>query len=130
LQTRAFSHIADVAPAIARSPLVDAARNEVFNVGADQPYTILELANAIAQAFGVEPAVLHLEARNEVVDAFSDHSKARRVFGAADPITLKDGIERMAAWVREQGPREQIDFVGEIEVDINLPPSWRKRQAR
>ena len=130
LQTRAFSHIGDVAPAIARSPLVEAARNEVFNVGADQPYTILELANTIAEAFDVEPEVLHLDPRNEVVHAFSDHSKARDVFGADEPVTLKDGIERMAAWVHEQGPREQIDFVGEIEVDINLPPSWRKRQTK
>src|SRR3712207_2836178 len=34
-QTRAFSHIDDVAPVIARAPLVEGARNEVFNVGAD-----------------------------------------------------------------------------------------------
>ena len=59
LQTRAFSHIADVAPLIARAPLVNGTRNEVFNVGADQPYTILELGKRIADAFergaGVHP---------------------------------------------------------------------------
>jgi UDP-glucose 4-epimerase len=32
-QTRAFSYIDDVAPAIAMGPLVNKARNEVFNVG-------------------------------------------------------------------------------------------------
>src|SRR5579864_187080 len=53
LQTRAFSHIDDVAPLVAKAPLVEAARNEVINVGADQPYTILELAEAVARAFGV-----------------------------------------------------------------------------
>ena len=70
-QMRAFSHIADVAPLIARAPLVDQSRNEVFNIGADQPYTILELAHEIADAFGVAPNVRHLPARNEVVHAFS-----------------------------------------------------------
>src|SRR5262245_13637597 len=41
LQTRAFSHVDDVAPLIAKCPLVPAARNQVFNVGADTPYTVL-----------------------------------------------------------------------------------------
>src|SRR4051812_15698121 len=80
LQTRAFSHIDDVAPTIARSPLVPAAANEVFNVGADTPYTVLDIAHEIAGAFDVEARVEHLPARNEVVHAFSDHSKVRRVF--------------------------------------------------
>ena len=59
-QTRAFCHIVDVAPIIARSPLVDGARNEVFNIGADTPYSILDLVEAIARAFEVEPRVEHL----------------------------------------------------------------------
>jgi UDP-glucose 4-epimerase len=126
LQTRAFSHIADVAPIIARSALLEGTRNEIFNVGADQPYTIIELAQAVAAAFDVEPDVVHLEARDEVVHAFSDHSKVRSVFGTSDPIKLDEGISRMAAWVREQGPRPPVEFCGEIEVPINLPPSWRQ----
>merc|ERR1719446_732206 len=39
-QVRAFSYIDDVAPVISRGPLVPAARNEVFNIGADTPYTV------------------------------------------------------------------------------------------
>lgn len=125
LQTRAFSHVADVAPIITRAPLVPESANEVFNVGADQPYTIIELAETIAAAFGVGVDLVHLPARNEVVHAFSDHDKVRRVFAPPDPLGLRDGIERMAAWVRQHGSREPVDFVGEIEVDRNLPPSWR-----
>jgi UDP-glucose 4-epimerase len=129
LQTRAFSHIADVGPVIARSPLVEEARNEVFNVGADTPYTILELAETIAAAFDVDPDVVHLDARNEVVHAFSDHSKLHSAFDPGEPIPLKDGIERMAAWVREHGPCEPLEFPGKIEVATNLPPSWRAAVA-
>jgi UDP-glucose 4-epimerase len=123
-QTRAFSHIDDVAPLIARAPLLDAAHNEVFNVGADTPYTILELASEIARAFDVEVEVEHLPARNEVVHAFSDHDKARRIFGQRDPIDLRTGIERMAAWVQREGPKPAIDFPGRIEITEKLPPSW------
>ena len=127
LQTRAFSHIADVAPLIARAALVDGTRNEVFNVGADQPYTIIELGKRIAEAFGVEPEFIHLDARNEVVHAFSDHSKIQRIFDHNDTISLTEGINRMASWARAHGPRPQVEFVGEIELDVNLPPSWRAR---
>jgi UDP-glucose 4-epimerase len=125
LQTRAFSHVVDVAPLISRAPLVAASANEIYNVGADTPYTILQLAQEIARAFAVEPQVEHLEARNEVVEAFSDHSKVRAHFEPPETLSLREGIERMAAWVREHGTREPVEFSGDIEVERNLPPSWR-----
>src|SRR4051812_44210337 len=92
LQTRAFSHVVDVAPPIARSPLVPASANEVFNIGADQPYTVLELAEVVAEAFGVEADVVHHPERNEVKHAFSDHTKVRAVFGESEPLDLRTGI--------------------------------------
>jgi UDP-glucose 4-epimerase len=125
-QTRAFSHVCDVAPIIARSPLVEESADEVFNIGADTPYTILELAREVADAFGVAPRVEHLPARNEVVHAFSDHSKVQRVFEPSEPLDLRTGIRRTADWVREHGARDPIEFTGEIEVERNLPPSWRR----
>ena len=39
-QERAFTHINDVAPVIANCVDIQAARNEVFNVGADVPFTV------------------------------------------------------------------------------------------
>ncbi len=123
LQTRAFSHIDDVAPIIARSPLVQDAYNQVFNIGADTPYTIIQLANEIAAAFG-KPAVLkHLPARNEVVHAFSDHTKVRNVFNPPPPIDLRTGIRRMAAWVKRRGPATPVRF-SDIEIREKLPAGW------
>jgi UDP-glucose 4-epimerase len=124
-QTRAFSHVDDVAPLIARSPLVEAARNEVFNVGADTPYSILDLASAVAEALGVEPEVEHLPPRNEVAHAFADHAKVRRAFDPPEPIDLHAGIGQMAEWVRKRGPQPPTAFPGEIEIREKLPPSWR-----
>jgi UDP-glucose 4-epimerase len=124
-QTRAFSHIVDVAPIISRSVLVDGARNQVFNIGADQPYTVLELAAEVADAFAVECRVEHEPPRNEVMDAYSDHAKVREVFDPPSALDLRTGIRRMAAWVEEQGARSPVEFPGEIEVHLKLPPSWR-----
>jgi UDP-glucose 4-epimerase len=51
-QTCAFSYIADVAPVIARSIEFPEASNQIFNVGADTPYTVNELAEVVAGAMG------------------------------------------------------------------------------
>ena len=123
-QTRAFSHIDDVAPIIARSPLIPQAINQIFNVGADTPYTVLELATEIASAFGVPCKVRHLEARNEVHDAHSDHAKVKRTFNPPEPVGLPQGIRRMAQWVKERGPCTPVKF-DNVEVEKNLPPSWK-----
>ncbi len=123
-RTRAFSHIADVAPLVSRAPLVERSRNEVYNIGADQPHTVLELAKEVADAFDVECRVEHEPPRNEVVHAHWDHAKVRDVFDPP-PIDLRTGIRRMATWVVDHGPRNPIRFSGKIEVDRKLPPSWQ-----
>jgi len=124
-QKRAFTHIDDVAPIIAKSVDYTAARNQVFNVGADTPYTINELAQEVADAMELPCNVAHLDARNEVKVAFSDHSKAERIFGKHEKKSLRDGIRAMAQSVRSQGARESCVFEG-IEVPKNMPPSWAK----
>jgi UDP-glucose 4-epimerase len=123
-QSRAFSHVDDVAPLVARSVEEPRAANDVFNVGADQPTTVAELARIVASAFSVEPRVKHLPARNEVVHAFASHERVREVFGASRGVALEDGIGRMARWVEELGPRSSSHFDG-IEVTKNLPEAWR-----
>jgi len=124
-QTRAFSYVDDVAPQIARSVSTPAAFNHVINVGADTPYSVNQLASVVGRAFGVTPRITHLPPRNEVVHAYSNHDKARRIFGAQAPVSLEDGIERMAAWARRAGARESSRFE-HIEVERNLPGSWAR----
>jgi UDP-glucose 4-epimerase len=128
LQQRAFTHIDDVAPIIAESVDFPAARNQVFNVGADVPHTVNDLAAIVAQAIGSPCEVSHLDPRNEVKIAFSDHSKAERVFGKRTKTSLSEGVNAMAAWVREHGARESCIFDG-IEILKNMPPSWAKVAA-
>ncbi len=51
-QQRAFSYVGDIIPMIADGPWIEQAHNEIFNVGADQPYTVNELAREVALAMG------------------------------------------------------------------------------
>ena len=123
-QSRAFSYIGDVAPIIAASVQVPEAYNQVFNVGADQPYTVNDLAHAVCRAMGVECQPQYLPARNEVQHAYSTHDKVARVFGHKPRYSLEEGIERMAVWARKVGARQSQKF-GTLDIEKNLPPSWR-----
>jgi UDP-glucose 4-epimerase len=123
-QTRAFSFIDDVAPVIAASVTRPKSYNQIFNVGADKPYSVNELANVVAKAMGIKPHIKHLDARNEVVHAYSAHEKVRKYFGGLiKNVPLEEGVARMAAWARKAGARQGRPFAG-IEVRKNLPPSW------
>jgi UDP-glucose 4-epimerase len=124
-QVRAFTHISDVAPIIASSVDVPGARNEVFNVGADVPYAVNDLAGIVSQAMETEYRVVHLDPRSEVKVAFSDHSKAERVFGMKAQMTLPDGVQAMAEWVKAHGARASSIFEN-IEVAKNMPTSWAR----
>ncbi len=124
-QTRAFSYIDDVAPVIAEAVDIEAAWNDVFNIGADQPYTLNELADSVAKAMGVPPATVHLPPRHEVAHAHSSHDKIRLVFGERRATPLEDGLREMAAWVRERGARSTPAFDG-IEITRNLPEAWKQ----
>jgi UDP-glucose 4-epimerase len=125
-QQRAFSYVGDIVPAIAASPWVPAASCQVFNIGAQVPCTVNELATTVAAAMGV-PAhpIEHLPARMEVHTAYSDHDKAKRVFGARDQTTLDAGVRRMAVWAKAGGVRSSKPFQG-VEVTRQLPERWRQ----
>jgi UDP-glucose 4-epimerase len=125
LQQRAFTHIDDVAPVIASCVQYPAARNQIFNVGADVAHTVNDLAEVVAGTLGLQPRVIHLDARNEVKIAFSDHSRVDKAFGRQEKKSLRDGIAAMAEWVRTHGSRESNVFEG-IEIAKNMPPTWAK----
>lgn len=129
LQTRAFSYIDDVAPIIAAAPEREAAYQRVINVGADQPYTILEMAQTVARAMGVDPTVTHLEARHEVKHAWTSHDICESLFGDLRAnIGLEEGIARMATWARTVGQREPSRFE-RIEIERGLYSFWRDEAA-
>lgn len=124
-QQRAFSHISDAAPIIAECVDNKRAWNRVYNIGADTPYTVNQLAVEVAKAMGMFANVKYLPPRAEVAVAFSDHTRVREAFGAPHPHPLHLGLKQMADWVKKHGARESQEFK-HIEITKNLPPSWAK----
>ncbi len=125
-QQRAFSYVGDIVGAIASSAWTPKAYGEVFNVGADVPFTVNELATEVKELLGKpDHKIINAEARNEVKIAYSDHSKIKTVFPDLPETSLKEGLAKMAAWVDKVGARESKAFEN-IEITENLPPIWLK----
>ena len=102
--------------------------NQVYNIGADKPWTINELATTVCREMGSpESEIRHLEARKEVVTAYSNHEKVKRVFGdLIHNVPLSEGIRKMVAWVKTLDYVPEPKRFGQIEVLKNLPPSWAR----
>ena len=124
-QTRAFTHIADVAPHIAQSVDIPDASCEIFNLGSDEYVSVNKLADLVMTAMEKEVPIKHYQARDEVKHAYCTHEKFYRVFGATSQIGLAEGLHRMAAWAKSVGPRPATEF-GEIEISKNLPDAWKR----
>ena len=126
-QTRAFSYIDDVAIPIANCVNMETSYNKVFNIGADKPYTVNELASVVGDEFNIKPDINYLTARNEVMHAYSDHSKAHEIFGKQSGVILQEGIAKMAKWARRVGARQSKEF-DNIEIREKLPDGWSRKE--
>jgi UDP-glucose 4-epimerase len=124
-QSRGFTYVGDIAPVLAQAPTNPDARNEIFNLGADTPVTVNQLAREIGKVMGVTPELRYLPARHEVVHAYAIHKKVREAFdlGEDSETPLEVGLSRMWPWVQEHGARKTPKF-GNIEVPKNLPSVW------
>jgi UDP-glucose 4-epimerase len=122
-QSRAFSYVGDIAPTIANSVNVPAAKNQIFNIGADVQCSVKELATQVCKAMGKEGLIRYLDARNEVAHAYSSHEKANTVFGKNNSTPLQEGLKKMAYWALETGSKKSTVF-SHIEINEKLPAIW------
>lgn len=123
-QTRAFSYIKDISPIITNSVFNPNCYGYVFNVGADEVYTVNQLTKEVFEAMGRETGIIYLKERKEVKHAYSDHNKVKQFFGEHSRTSLNKGLMRMAEWAKKIGIRMSKKF-DKIEVEKNIPESWR-----
>lgn len=122
-QSRAFSYVGDIAPTIANSVNVPAGKNQLFNIGADAQFTVAELAKEVCKVMGKEGHIRYLDARNEVVHAYSSHEKATAIFGKGRITNLQDGLKKMADWALNTGSKKSSVF-SNIEIREKIPAVW------
>jgi UDP-glucose 4-epimerase len=124
-QTRAFTYVGDIAPIISDCVNDRNSYGQVFNIGADQDYSVNALATYVMKSMGIDGKINHVEARHEVTHADADHSKTIKYFGPHAKTSLEDGLNKMGAWALKTGVKKSTHFKN-IEITEKLPPVWLK----
>ena len=105
-QERAFSYIEDILPCLWKAATSEKARNQIINLGGCTAYTLKNAAELMRDITGNEH-IIHLEARHEVKHAFSTYEKSIECLDFQDKTSLREGLQKMWNWVKEQPERQQ-----------------------
>lgn len=103
LQKRDFVHVRDVARAFRLAYESRNVAGQVINIGSGQPYTIVQIAELLAEAMGVperRPEMLGKARAGDIRHCFADISRAREMLGFEPIHRLEDALPELAAWVR------------------------------
>jgi UDP-glucose 4-epimerase len=108
-QKRDFDYVDDVVDAFLRAGAMDAADGQVFNLGGDEPVSLLalaktmvEIAGAGAYAFTPFPPE---RKRIDIGDFYADTTKIRNALGWAPRVKLREGLQRTIEYYRRHRDR-------------------------
>ena len=97
-QKRDFDYVDDVVDAFLRAGAMDAADGQVFNLGGDEPVSLLELAKTMVEiagagAYAFTPFPPERK-RIDIGDFYADTTKIRNALGWAPRVKLREGLQR------------------------------------
>jgi UDP-glucose 4-epimerase len=127
-QQRAFTHVSDVAPVIARAGFDSRCHGQIINLGSDRPVTVNEIAKLVLKAFGSNLEPVHHPYRPfEIEIAYSDITRARQLLDFDPKADLEQEIQNMVAWAKEKGPQEfRYHDISTFEITKNIPKAWQR----
>jgi nucleoside-diphosphate-sugar epimerase len=105
-QTRSFTYVSDTVDGVVRALARPETSGEVINIGNDQPIAIVDLAQKVQEAVGIEgplrAKIVPLESiggnYQDVRHRVPDLSKARRLLGFEPQVSLAEGLQKTLAW--------------------------------
>lgn len=118
-QTRAFSDIKHYMKPL--ELLLTKGSTETYNIGADKPTKIIDLAKIVqteARKHGHNISIEHLEPRKEVKFAFCNHDKAKKDLDFVDKTVLEDLVSEMYFWAVKQPKRNTKNLTAEINKGL------------
>lgn len=128
-QKRCFSFVEDCIYCLERLGFQDDIVGEVINIGPDEEFvSINELAVLIADILHFDLDPIYVADRpQEVKLATCSANKARRLLGYATKVPLRQGLEDLAAYIRQRGASK---FRYHLELEIineHCPKSWSEK---
>jgi UDP-glucose 4-epimerase len=109
LQRRDFDFVDDVVDAFLRAGASDAVDGGVFNLGGDEPVSLLDLAKLLVEIAGGGSyrivAFPPERKRIDIGDFYSDSGLLRRTLGWAPSVKLREGLTRTIEYYRRHKDR-------------------------
>jgi UDP-glucose 4-epimerase len=103
-QKRDFDHVDDVVDAFLRAGAMEGADGQVFNLGGDEPISLLDLARLLVDVAGGGSYRLvpfpPERKKIDIGDFYADSSKIRRTLGWQPRVTLRQGLAETIAFYR------------------------------
>ena len=107
-QTRTFTYVDDTVEGIYACTMDERADGEIFNIGANEEITILDLAHLLKRISGTEgEAKIEFIPYNEiskgrkyqdVMRRVPDTTKLREMLGVSSQVSLEEGMRRTFEW--------------------------------
>jgi UDP-glucuronate 4-epimerase len=99
---RDFTHVDDIVRGVLVASDSERPGFRAYNFGSSAPIQLSELVDALAVATGVTPAVHHAPIPpGDVAATYADTSRAERDLGWTPRVALREGLESVVRWVRE-----------------------------
>lgn len=104
-QLRDFNHVEDVVDALILAATDERANGQVFNLGAQPPISLKDLADLLVQvaesgSFQVREFPADRK-RIDIGDYYADYGRIREALGWEPKVTLRDGLIRTVAYYRK-----------------------------
>lgn len=127
-QTRAFSYIGDVVPAMANAGFLSKAANEIINVGSKEKISINEACQVLLEVTRSNLQPVHEADRPlEVRHAWCTVEKSIKLLDYRTEFSFAKGVERMWVWAKKVGPQEPT-YTLPLEVRKNAPRVWIEKR--
>lgn len=99
--SRDYTYVSDIVSGIRKAMDYPLTGYEVFNLGNDQPITLLQLVHAIEEVTGRKAQIEWLPPQvGDVPRTWADLKKARAILQYEPQITLQDGLNHFIQWMR------------------------------
>jgi len=110
-QARDFISVHDVVQANLLAMAKEEANFQTFNVGYGEPTSILEVANMLADVYGVDiqPELPGKFRKGDTRCCYADISKIKNALGFDPKVSLRAGMEELVEWSRNQKADDRFE---------------------
>lgn len=100
---RDFTYIDDIVQGVNAALFADGlGQYEIFNLGNNQPESLMDMIHYLAEALGIEPQMEMLPMQpGDVPVTYADIDKAKAKLGYRPAIDLREGLGRFVQWFQE-----------------------------